>query len=36
MSGAGVGRIELTGDSRRHLTNTVRGFESLPVIFHAP
>ena len=31
-----VGRIELSGEPRRHLNNTVRGFESLPVTFHAP
>jgi cytochrome P450 len=31
-----VGRIELTGEPERHLNNTVRGFESLPLAFHAP
>jgi cytochrome P450 len=31
-----VGRIELDGEPERHLNNTVRGFESLPVAFHAP
>jgi 4-methoxybenzoate monooxygenase (O-demethylating) len=31
-----VGRIELSGEPERHLNNTVRGFESLPVTFHAP
>ena len=30
-----VGRIELSGEPERHLNNTVRGFESLPVTFHA-
>ena len=31
-----VGRIELAGEPRRHLNNTIRSFESLPVTFHAP
>jgi 4-methoxybenzoate monooxygenase (O-demethylating) len=31
-----VGRIELDGEPRRHLNNTIRSFESLPVTFHAP
>jgi 4-methoxybenzoate monooxygenase (O-demethylating) len=31
-----VGSIELVGEPERHLNNTVRSFESLPVIFHAP
>lgn len=31
-----VGRIDLDGEPRRHLNNTVRSFESLPVTFHAP
>jgi 4-methoxybenzoate monooxygenase (O-demethylating) len=31
-----VGRIELTGEPQRHLNNTVRGLDSLPVTFHAP
>ena len=31
-----VGRIELDGEPERHLNNTVRSFESLPVTFHAP
>jgi 4-methoxybenzoate monooxygenase (O-demethylating) len=31
-----VGRIELSDEPQRHLNNTVRGFESLPVTFHAP
>ncbi len=31
-----VGRIELDGEPQRHLNNTVRSFESLPVTFHAP
>jgi cholest-4-en-3-one 26-monooxygenase len=31
-----VGRIELDGEPRRHLNNTIRSFESLPVAFHAP
>jgi 4-methoxybenzoate monooxygenase (O-demethylating) len=31
-----VGRIELNGEPQRHLNNTVRSFESLPVTFHAP
>jgi cytochrome P450 len=30
-----VGRIELDGEPQRHLNNTVRSFESLPVTFHA-
>jgi cytochrome P450 len=30
-----VGRIELSGEPERHLNNTVRSFESLPVTFHA-
>jgi hypothetical protein len=30
-----VGRIEPDGEPRRHLNNTVRSFESLPVVFHA-
>ena len=30
-----VGSIELAGEPERHLNNTVRGFESLPVTFHA-
>ena len=29
-----VERIELSGEPQRHLNNTVRGFESLPVTFH--
>jgi cytochrome P450 len=31
-----VGRIELDGETQRHLNNTMRGFESLPVTIHAP
>ncbi len=31
-----VGRIEFDGEPRRHLNNTIRSFESLPVAFHAP
>ena len=31
-----VGRIELSGEPQRHLNNTVRGFDRLPVTFHAP
>jgi 4-methoxybenzoate monooxygenase (O-demethylating) len=31
-----VGSIELVGEPKRHLNNTVRSFESLPVTFHAP
>ena len=31
-----VGSIKLEGEPERHLNNTVRGFESLPVAFHAP
>ena len=31
-----VGRIELSGEPERHLNNTVRSFESLPVTFPAP
>jgi 4-methoxybenzoate monooxygenase (O-demethylating) len=31
-----VGRIELDGEPKRHLNNTIRSFENLPVIFHAP
>ncbi len=31
-----VGRIELDGEPSRHLNNTVRSFERLPVAFHAP
>ncbi|MEW6636307.1 MAG: cytochrome P450, partial [Actinomycetota bacterium] len=31
-----VGRIELTGEPKRHLNNSVRGFETLPTTFHAP
>jgi cytochrome P450 len=31
-----VGRIELDGEPKRHLNNTIRSFESLPVTFHAP
>ena len=31
-----VGRIELEGEPQRHLNNSIRSFESLPVIFHAP
>ena len=31
-----VGRIELDGEPRRHLNNTVRSFESLPATFHGP
>ena len=31
-----VGRIELDGEPQRHLNNTVRSFESLPVTLHAP
>jgi cytochrome P450 len=31
-----VGSIELLGEPERHLNNTVRSFESLPVAFHAP
>jgi cytochrome P450 len=31
-----VGSIELAGEPERHLNNTVRSFESLPVTFHAP
>jgi 4-methoxybenzoate monooxygenase (O-demethylating) len=31
-----VGRIELDGAPQRHLNNTIRSFESLPVAFHAP
>jgi len=31
-----VGRLELSGEPQRHLNNTVRCFESLPVAFHAP
>jgi cytochrome P450 len=31
-----VGHIEPDGVPQRHLNNTVRGFESLPVAFHAP
>jgi 4-methoxybenzoate monooxygenase (O-demethylating) len=31
-----VGRIELDGEPQRHLNNTIRSFESLPVTFHAP
>lgn len=31
-----VGRIELDGEPQRHLNNTVRSFESLPVTFHGP
>jgi 4-methoxybenzoate monooxygenase (O-demethylating) len=31
-----VGSIELIGEPETHLNNTVRSFESLPVIFHAP
>ena len=30
-----VGRIELDGEPRRHLNNSVRSFASLPVTFHA-
>ena len=30
-----VGRIELHGEPQRHLNNTIRSFESLPVAFHA-
>jgi cytochrome P450 len=30
-----VGRIELDGEPERHLNNTIRSFERLPVIFHA-
>ncbi len=30
-----VGSIELVGEPERHLNNTVRSFESLPVTFHA-
>ena len=30
-----VGRNELDGEPQRHLNNTVRSFESLPVTFHA-
>ena len=32
----GVGRIESAGEPRRHLNNSIRSFESLPVTFHAP
>jgi cytochrome P450 len=31
-----VGRIELSGEPQRHLNNTLRGFESLPVTFQSP
>ena len=31
-----VGRVELDSEPSRHLNNTVRSFESLPVAFHAP
>ena len=31
-----VGRIALDGEPQRHLNNTIRSFESLPVIFHTP
>ena len=31
-----VGRMELDGAPQRHLNNTIRSFESLPVAFHAP
>ena len=31
-----VRRIELAGEPQRHLNNTIRSFESLPVTFHAP
>lgn len=31
-----VGGIELDGEPRRLLNNTIRSFENLPVIFHAP
>jgi cytochrome P450 len=31
-----VDSIELVGEPERHLNNTVRSFEILPVIFHAP
>jgi len=31
-----VGCIELSGEPRSHLNNTVRGFESLPVSSQAP
>jgi cytochrome P450 len=31
-----VGRIELYSEPQRHLNNTIRSFESLPVTFHAP
>jgi len=31
-----VGRIELDGEPQRHLNNTMRGFESLPVTIRAP
>jgi cytochrome P450 len=31
-----VGRIDLSDEPQRHLNNTVRGFESLPVTFQSP
>jgi cytochrome P450 len=31
-----VGSIELDGEPERHLNNTIRSFERLPVTFHAP
>jgi 4-methoxybenzoate monooxygenase (O-demethylating) len=31
-----VGHIELDGEPQRHLNNTIRSFESLPVTFHTP
>jgi len=31
-----VGRTEPAGEPRRHLNNSIRSFENLPVTFHAP
>ena len=31
-----VRRIDLDGEPERHLNNTMRGYERLPVTFHAP
>ena len=31
-----VGCTEPAGEPRRHLNNSTRSFESLPVTFHAP
>jgi hypothetical protein len=31
-----AGRMEPAGEPRRHLGDSIRSFESLPVTFHAP